>query len=85
MDGNHNRLVLFGGYGETQDEYGTLITYLNDSWALNLGGTPTWQSLSPAGLLSPERDRANGAIPAPGRASSSDAALTLLWASWHPP
>ena len=62
MDPLHNRLVLFGGYGVSQVvDNVTYIEPLNDTWALNLAGTPAWQALSPAGFLPPARDRANGA------------------------
>jgi len=62
LDTMRNRMLLFGGYGEqTQSNGSLLITWLNDTWALDLSGTPTWQQLVPAGALPPPRDRTNGA------------------------
>jgi hypothetical protein len=62
LDTMHDRLLLFGGYGvEYQDPNFTSINYLNDSWALDLGGTPAWHARSPSGFPPPGRDRANGA------------------------
>jgi hypothetical protein len=61
MDASHNQLMLFGGFGVSHVEPNTIyIEYLNDTWALDLGATPTWQQLSPGGLLPQGRDRANG-------------------------
>jgi len=62
FDTIHDRLLLFGGYGvEYQDPNFASINYLNDSWTLDLGGTPAWHERSPSGFLPPGRDRANGA------------------------
>jgi hypothetical protein len=46
-----DRLVVFGGWSGT--------AYLNDTWALTLGGTPTWMRQAGAGAVpSPRRDYA---------------------------
>jgi hypothetical protein len=44
-----NRMVIFGGFN--YESY-----YLNDTWALTLGETPTWSNLTPAGPLPNTRD-----------------------------
>ena len=62
LDTVHDRLLLFGGYGLNAEE--TVITWLNDTWALGLTGTPAWRSLSPAGFRPTEREGANGAYDA---------------------
>jgi len=62
IDALRHRLVLFGGFGVTHQEPGfTYISWLNDSWALNLDGPPSWHALAAAGILPRARDRANGA------------------------
>lgn len=62
LDTGHNRLLLFGGYGVHHVSGNTTyVEWLNDTWALNLSGTPAWQELAPSGFLPPPRDRANGA------------------------
>lgn len=62
LDGAHDRLLLFGGFGVSHVEGNTTyIEYLNDAWTLDLAGTPTWRSLSPSGFRPAGRDRANGA------------------------
>jgi hypothetical protein len=62
LDTARNRVLLFGGYGVSHvDEHGTtFIEYLDDTWALDLSGTPAWQALAPAGHGPSGRDRANG-------------------------
>jgi hypothetical protein len=40
-----DRMVMFGGNAEP---YGS---YLNDTWALSLSGSPAWSELAPAGTL----------------------------------
>ena len=62
LDTNHDRALLFGGFGLNRQA--TYIELLNDTWALDLSGTPTWRELAPAGFLPPARDRANGAYDA---------------------
>jgi len=62
LDTTRNRLLLFGGYGvQAQSDNTLLITWLNDTWALDLSGPPTWKELAPAGFTPSARDRANGA------------------------
>jgi hypothetical protein len=46
-DPSRHAMIVFGG----QDG-----TYRNDVWTLSLTGTPTWSSLSPAGILPPARE-----------------------------
>jgi hypothetical protein len=58
LDPGRGRLYLFGGDGF---ESPNSITHLNDTWALDLLGIPTWHALAPAGLPPEGRDRANGA------------------------
>jgi len=61
FDTTRDRLLLFGGYGVSRVEPGFIyIDYLNDTWALDLSGTPAWRQLSPAGILPWGRDRTNG-------------------------
>ncbi|HXU05692.1 MAG TPA: kelch repeat-containing protein [Polyangia bacterium] len=55
LDTTHDRLLLFGGYG---------IDVMNDTWALDLAGTPSWRQLAPAGIPPRGRDGANGAYDA---------------------
>ena len=62
LDTTRDRLLLFGGFG--LNSQGDLFTWLNDTWALDLAGTPAWNQLSPAGVLPPARDGANGAYDA---------------------
>jgi hypothetical protein len=50
-DPKRNRVVGFGG--ETSDGTSTL----NTTWALSLGATPTWSTLTVAGGTPPTRDR----------------------------
>ena len=38
-----DRMVIVGGFGNGQ--------HLNETWALNLSGTPTWEQLAPGGTL----------------------------------
>jgi len=65
LDTTRDRLLLFGGYGVSHVEPNTIyIDYLDDTWALDLSGTPSWRRLSPAGFLPWGRDRANGAYDA---------------------
>jgi hypothetical protein len=56
LDTTHDRLLLFGGYG--------IIGLMNDTWALDLAGTPSWRQLAPAGIPPRGRDGANGAYDA---------------------
>lgn len=89
-----DRLVIFGGYGDSCDpeEYETCD--LNDVWALSLSGIPTWQQISTTGP-SPGARRAAAVIYDPARdrmivsGGSSDApvyggtwALSLATSSW---
>jgi hypothetical protein len=37
-----DRLIIFGGHDETE-------ALFNDTWALSLSGTPTWEQLAPSG------------------------------------
>src|SRR5204863_7733571 len=61
LDATRDRLLLVGGYGAQTLSGNTLQTgWLNDTWALDLGGTPTWEELAPAGSTPPARQRANG-------------------------
>ncbi len=46
-DAARNRMLIFGGINASGRK--------NSVWALNLAGTPTWTSLSPAGVLPPAR------------------------------
>jgi hypothetical protein len=68
LDAAHDRLLLFGGYGEAQVGNDIYTQPLSDTWALVLDDTPFWQALSPAGFLPPARHSANGAFdPVHGR------------------
>ena len=53
-----DRLLLFGGYGNGNDQ--------NDVWQLNLSDTPTWTQIVPSGTPPPPRSR-HGAIYDPVR------------------
>lgn len=46
-DPGRDRMVVFGGEGGG--------TSYEDLWALSLAGVPTWNALSPTGMLPPER------------------------------
>jgi len=62
LDTLRDRMVLFGGYGPVkQSDNTTVITWLDDTWALDLRDPPTWRQLAPTGFTPPPRDRANGA------------------------
>jgi hypothetical protein len=51
LDTLRDRLVLFGGHGPDPSGRAGYLVDLNDTWALNLSGSPVWQRLSPAGVL----------------------------------
>lgn len=56
-----DRMLVFGGFdGNTQ-------SFLNDLWALNLSGTPTWTQLSLPGAPSVRRHYASGFDPSTNR------------------
>jgi len=61
IDTVRDRLVLFGGIGP--NPYGQ-SPFMNDTWALNLSGSPAWQRLLPAGVLPDGRLGAAGAYDA---------------------
>jgi len=46
-DASRQRMVIFGGSDPS---------FLNDTWALSLSGTPTWSAVTPAGPLPPARE-----------------------------
>jgi hypothetical protein len=53
-DGEHDRMIVFGGLGSTGS--------LSDTWALDLiSGSEAWQSLAPAGSIPPSR-RSHSAV-----------------------
>src|SRR5262245_7612792 len=56
VDPVRNRLVLFGGFYNSQNTYGP---NLNDLWTLPLTGPPIWTQLAPAG------DSLAGGLPGP--------------------
>jgi len=47
-DPARHRLMIFGGYN-------SYTTFMDDTWALSLGGTPTWTQLAPTGGPPPGR------------------------------
>ena len=62
FDPVHDRLLLFGGFGLIPSQH--VITYLDETWALELAGSPAWRPLSPAGFRPAGRDRTCGAYDA---------------------
>ncbi len=60
LDALRQRALLFGGYGFTrQPPPANRYDFLDDTWALDLGGPPAWHALAPLGGL--PAGRANGA------------------------
>ncbi len=54
-----DRMLIHGGYGfDHVDAFGNIyISYLNDTWALALGGTEAWTRLESGGAIPRARDR----------------------------
>ena len=79
FDGANRRMLMYGG----TDADGS---YLDDLWALNLDGVPSWTQLAPAGSPPPARanhfavvDSPNHRMLAYGGSNGGLTALTDLW------
>src|SRR5262249_12984780 len=74
-----NRLILFGGDGDTDS--------FNDAWQLSLAATPTWSKLSPTGTPPTARANSTCILDAPrnrvvifGGCGHNGVALSETWA-----
>ena len=55
-DPARRRMIVFGGSKVRYDSPYDDGSYLADTWALSLSGTPAWEPISPAGISPPKRN-----------------------------